>query len=334
MCVYYLSLSLFLLLLGGFGVRYLVASVVELKRQDLSMDAVTFVCMPLLREEKEWHGNYHRHNAVLLKRMLPQATVEMGVAARSRVAWVNATAPKWLAPLSSAPEVLGIDRRSYDVGPVDKMWLSLMRDFDPFEWSRMVHGGGAGGRRGLPLREPSDPVRVTYIDRQVEGKESQEHVRLLPKGLHAAITTELRAMEHVEFSSVKLEEMSFPAQLDLAARTDVLIGVHGNGLTHALFMPPHRFVAELFSFQQGFGYMNYHWDYQSCSRMMGHQYMAVWGDEGVVDVPTRFTGPAVERGGRTLGRVKWSGGNANATERRVMGSLRGLIHQAILELRS
>jgi hypothetical protein len=37
---------------------------------------------------------------------------------------------------------------------------------------------------------------------------------------------------------VEAEKMTKEEQLNLAARTTILLGVHGNGLTHLLWMPP------------------------------------------------------------------------------------------------
>ena len=50
---------------------------------------------------------------------------------------------------------------------------------------------------------------------------------------------------HVRIQQVYLEELSLEKQLSLITRTDVLIGMHGAGLTHALFLPPHAGVIEL-----------------------------------------------------------------------------------------
>ena len=53
------------------------------------------------------------------------------------------------------------------------------------------------------------------------------------------------AEEALAFESVVLEDLSFGAQARLMARTGVLIGVHGAGLTNMLFLPVGAAVVEL-----------------------------------------------------------------------------------------
>jgi protein O-GlcNAc transferase len=49
-----------------------------------------------------------------------------------------------------------------------------------------------------------------------------------------------------EYRSVDFSELTFPQQLQIIKNTDILIGVHGNGLTHSLFLPPNSKVIEIF----------------------------------------------------------------------------------------
>ncbi|KAH3794374.1 EGF domain-specific O-linked N-acetylglucosamine transferase-like [Dreissena polymorpha] len=47
-------------------------------------------------------------------------------------------------------------------------------------------------------------------------------------------------------TTLVLEEMSMREQLSVMANTDILIGMHGAGLTHVLFVPDHAVLFELF----------------------------------------------------------------------------------------
>ncbi|XP_052812960.1 uncharacterized protein LOC128240371 [Mya arenaria] len=52
---------------------------------------------------------------------------------------------------------------------------------------------------------------------------------------------------HAEVSGIQLDLLSFKEQLQVISNADVLISMHGAGLTHTLFLPPHAGVIELFT---------------------------------------------------------------------------------------
>ena len=61
----------------------------------------------------------------------------------------------------------------------------------------------------------------------------------------------------------------------------MLIGVHGNGLTHALLMRPHRAVVEIFPPKE------FRPSYYLLSRAMGHAYLCIY--DGKPAVPQSFS---------------------------------------------
>lgn len=71
---------------------------------------------------------------------------------------------------------------------------------------------------------------------------------------------------------VKFEEISFKNQVQLVANTDILIGVHGNGLTNLLWLPNHGCVIELFD--SSF----HHYDYQIFSEIGNKNYVGIGKD--------------------------------------------------------
>jgi hypothetical protein len=79
---------------------------------------------------------------------------------------------------------------------------------------------------------------------------------------------------------VKFEDLSFEKQMAVARSADVLIGVHGNGLTHALLMRPHRAVVEIFPTKE------FRPSYYLLSRAMGHTYLCIY--DGKPTVPHSF----------------------------------------------
>ncbi|KAK0480446.1 hypothetical protein EDD18DRAFT_703758 [Armillaria luteobubalina] len=128
-------------------------------------------------------------------------------------------------------------------------------------------------RDGDPLSLP-EKVVITYISRQGTPR------RRLTDEAHDSLVTALQELverrqdEGWELNVIQAEKMSKDAQVHVAARTTILIGVHGNGLTHLLFMPPTRVstVIEIF-YPGGFAH-DYHWT----TRALGMSHVAVWND--------------------------------------------------------
>ncbi|RKU47741.1 hypothetical protein DL546_003665 [Coniochaeta pulveracea] len=77
-----------------------------------------------------------------------------------------------------------------------------------------------------PPRDP-DHIKVTFIDRR-ENRRLQNKDELF-EALQATIP-------HIKVQMVDFAALSFPQQLRIVRDTDVLVGVHGAGLTHTMFM--------------------------------------------------------------------------------------------------
>ncbi|KAG6856928.1 hypothetical protein H0H87_012179 [Tephrocybe sp. NHM501043] len=76
--------------------------------------------------------------------------------------------------------------------------------------------------------EPSPKPLVTYVSRQSAGTrrlQTKDHEALL------SVFADLEAQGVCEFREARMEEMSLKEQVELAARSTIIIGVHGNGLT-------------------------------------------------------------------------------------------------------
>ncbi|WVQ64977.1 uncharacterized protein L199_003147 [Kwoniella botswanensis] len=132
--------------------------------------------------------------------------------------------------------------------------------------------------RNLHLSQP--PVRakvgkaldvipkIVYLDRQ-------ETNRKLSDGDHTGLLGVLRNLEKdgkAEVGVPHLSEMGFRNQVKAIKSADIIIGIHGNGLTHQMWMPEGGIVIELFipdSFLR---------DYQVLSQALGHRHFAIWND--------------------------------------------------------
>lgn len=87
-------------------------------------------------------------------------------------------------------------------------------------------------------KNPSDKTRVTYVQRS--------HNRQFKSDCEKELINKIRALPNVELSIVDFAPISFREQVQIVANTDVLLGVHGNGLSHALLLPEGAALIEIF----------------------------------------------------------------------------------------
>ncbi|KAJ7599181.1 hypothetical protein C8J56DRAFT_916015 [Mycena floridula] len=145
-----------------------------------------------------------------------------------------------------------------------------------------------------PAAISSRPI-VTYISRQGAGRRllAQDHDLLV----QALMELEVEGLCDVHV--VQMERLSLQEQLALVSRSTILLGVHGNGLTHQLWMPPSALSTTIEIFiPQG-----YVFDYEFLARNMGHRHYAIWNSSYLtyppgtyhkgVKYPEGFQGPSV-----------------------------------------
>ncbi|KDR72741.1 hypothetical protein GALMADRAFT_73703 [Galerina marginata CBS 339.88] len=121
-------------------------------------------------------------------------------------------------------------------------------------------------------RPSSKPV-VTYISRQ-------ESTRRLDEKDHEALIDALQALEDegiCEFHILGMERSTLLEQIKRTSTTTILVGVHGIGLTHQLWMPqsPKATLLEIVWPKA------YVFDHEIIARNLGHKHYAVWNDTEV-----------------------------------------------------
>ncbi|KAF5375406.1 hypothetical protein D9615_007992 [Tricholomella constricta] len=126
----------------------------------------------------------------------------------------------------------------------------------------------------MPALAMPEKVVITYISRQgvsrrkLKGKDHE--------GLVAALEALVaRKGDGWELVVLQAEKLTKDEQVRAAARTTILLGVHGNGLTHLVFMKPTRASAVIELFYPGGFAHDYHWT----SRALGMDHYAVWDDK-------------------------------------------------------
>lgn len=113
------------------------------------------------------------------------------------------------------------------------------------------------------------PLNLVFVDRKnYRLLTNQSH---LLTSLHSHLTTTHPHvhLEIIDFASYP----SFPSQILKLRSTDILLGVHGAGLTHTLFLPPKSTVVEIQP--PGLRYFGF----AALAKFLGHRYLQVYGEE-------------------------------------------------------
>ncbi|KAK7021197.1 hypothetical protein R3P38DRAFT_3318138 [Favolaschia claudopus] len=131
--------------------------------------------------------------------------------------------------------------------------------------------GEAGAVAVAEAASKANAIVITYISRQEWGR------RMLIQQDHDKLVRELRKLERVygwEVNVVMAEKMTRLEQLRLAARTTIMMGVHGNGLTNLVWMKPNaRSTVMEFFYPGGFAH-----DYEYTTRALGMTHYGFWND--------------------------------------------------------
>jgi hypothetical protein len=169
----------------------------------------------------------------------------------------------FLHDLAGCKNVLRIDRESAHTR-INKFLEPLLpeaRRWTP-EFCRRVRSAVQVPARGHP-RLASD-ARCAYINR-VPPRTLTEDVKAMLLG---SLATRFGTVDEIDFATISWHE-----QVEYCAQLDVLVGVHGNGLTNLLWLPPHAVVIEIF--QKGF----HAYDYQMMAEIAGIDYFGLEATE-------------------------------------------------------
>ncbi|MCJ1318654.1 hypothetical protein MMC15_003984 [Xylographa vitiligo] len=111
----------------------------------------------------------------------------------------------------------------------------------------------------MELERLDSPLVLTFIDRK-------EKRRLINKDLYIE---KLRSkFPAVEIQLIDFAALSFVEQIRIARRTDILVGVHGAGLTHELFQRPGSAVVEIIPHALA------HKGFRNLAKLLGHGYFS------------------------------------------------------------
>jgi len=135
-------------------------------------------------------------------------------------------------------------------------------------------------RLDIRQQEPDNKLRVTFLSRKTRYRRVLNEEELV----QALQNTGRMFARIVSFD----DSISFHNQLKIVRNTDILIGMHGAGLTHLMFLPDWAGVFELYHCQDPACYSD-------LARLRGLKYIT-WEDESLLEpvesAGTPYSGPA------------------------------------------
>lgn len=117
----------------------------------------------------------------------------------------------------------------------------------------------------IPVIQGAKTTQITYLTRP--------EPRRLPPSLESQFIKRIENVTKLKVKVIDLATISYEEQLKIIANTDILISVHGNGLSHILFLPQTATVLEIFP--PGF----FTWDYQLLAKIQHLRYFGNSGDQ-------------------------------------------------------
>ena len=136
-----------------------------------------------------------------------------------------------------ADGVLTVERFGCNMAGINKPWSKYIDAFPAEQWhADIVQGLGLTDDQTTTT---TGKLVVGYVDRQ----NTDRH---LPEEHHDWLVKYLSSHEKIDFMQLHMEGYSALDQVRAATKCDVLIGMHGNGLTHSLWMRPGRYVIEYY----------------------------------------------------------------------------------------
>ncbi|ORY35913.1 hypothetical protein BCR39DRAFT_39486 [Naematelia encephala] len=136
------------------------------------------------------------------------------------------------------------------------------------------HIHGPALHRPWPGLALSPVPKIVYVDRQGKDETEWNDRRLVTADHEAllAILSQLERQGRARVTRARLGEMDKQEQFATMMDADVILGVHGNGLTHAMWMPEGGVIIELFPPRSFLA------DYAIVADVLDHQHYVLWND--------------------------------------------------------
>ncbi|WVQ74648.1 hypothetical protein IAR50_004249 [Cryptococcus sp. DSM 104548] len=173
--------------------------------------------------------------------------------------------------------ILFVDRPvAHRFNSLSQQWLKMALDayqlapspdfFTPFRRALLSFYNIPSLTRPLPgMSVNFKRPKIVYIERQGTERRFKEEV-------HEHLVKRLERLEEwgeARVGLAVLEGMEKREQFKLFADADIILGIHGNGLTHELWMPSSGIMIEILPPE------DFHYDYAPVSMALGHEHL-IW----------------------------------------------------------
>ncbi|KAJ7126989.1 hypothetical protein C8R44DRAFT_667873 [Mycena epipterygia] len=262
-------------------------------------------------------------NGYFIRAVFPSMTIEVSTDWIDRV---NATSHTAIGRAWHFPLVLLTDRSAsfrsplcgwYTQRTAAEAWTEMAKlgkiDLIGNWWASMraallkYAGGDPQEELHTALQVP-ETIVITYINRQGTRRHLRdEDNRALVSAIEELVERKNREGKKWEFNDVHAEKLSLDEQVRYAGKSTILLGVHGNGLTHLVLMKPTRVSAVIEMFLPG-GFAR---DYEWTSRSLGMTHYSVWNDTYFThpnepknpDYPDGFHGSSIPVSGAVVAKL-------------------------------
>jgi hypothetical protein len=181
------------------------------------------------KELTGWQGP-NQINDHLLRALFPNAVIQTWSQFRAECSQFNQ--PVVLAHAVTSDR--GLSFLSAACGKINKMLGEALPALDPQALNKLAEQLHLYANTTM---KESACLRVTYSTRHPP--------RTLLPNLEKLLLTKLRAIANVHLETVDFAAISFQQQINCIGNTDLLLSVHGNGLSHVLFLRPQTAVIEI-----------------------------------------------------------------------------------------
>lgn len=179
--------------------------------------------------------------------------------------------------------ILGIDESLGPVSAYQNLEVPFLEDFRSFVLSRFNLFDGAS-LNCLKLKITIIIRRnAVYHPRNIQGNVGRKIFN------EAELVNDLMTtFPDAVVTPVLMESLPMRSQLSIISQSDVLIGMHGAGMTHVTFLPKHAAILEMFSkdFKNGRPWFRC---YQSISRWRNMKYDSWENFDASLEMPADFT---------------------------------------------